>query len=182
VDKPLPDDFDPHRSEQSAYAIDDAGDDEQEDEDGGGKSESTHRWPKRPTGKPAPKRSNSPHENRSMIKALFEFFIPPRNDDPETHRRWRIAVGFAVFVLSCSTLLSYGIFKPLGFQGFASAETVKSIEIELLEQRTFDTRLLHCNASTPESRKFYAGKVQELLSKFRAAGLEYRLPRCEEVR
>lgn len=182
MDKPLPDDFDPHQSEQAAYAIDDDGNDEQQDEDRNGKAKSSYRWPQRPTRKPTPEIPNSPHENRSMMKALLEFFIPPRDDDPETHRRWRIAVGFAVFVLSCSTLLSYGILKPLGFQGFASAETVKSIEIELLEKHIFDTRLLQCNANTPESRKFYAAKVQELLSKFRKAEGQYQLPRCEEVR
>lgn len=182
MDKPLPNDFDPHSSEQAAYQVNDRSDDDQQDEYCGGNTESAHGRPKRPTCKPAPELSSSPHEKRPMIKALFDFFVPPRDEDPETHRRWRIAVGFAVFVLSCSTLLSYGIFKPLGFRGFATAATVKSIEIELLEKHLFDTRLLQCNATTAESRQFYAAKVQELLRKFREAEGQYRLPRCDEVR
>lgn len=117
-----------------------------------------------------------------MLRALFEFFIPPLNQDPEASRRWKIAIGFAVLCLSIATLVSWGIFQPFGNQGFAYASDVRSIKTELLEQRIFEARLLQCNAGTTESRRFYTAKVQELLSKFRDSASYYRLPSCDEVR
>lgn len=155
--------------------------DGEEDEDQQSEQESSNHGPKRPARDGTPEVSKSAHEKSSMLKALFEFFIPPLNQDQETRRRWRIAIGFAVFCLSTATLHSYGIFSPFGHHGFAYASDVKGIKTELLEQRIFDARLLQCNASTTESRRFYTAKVQELLSKFRESGY-YRLPSCEEVR
>lgn len=178
----LPPDYDPRSAEGEAYTSDDEGDDGEQDSNGKGNRKSTEGRPKRPGRDEAHEITDLPHEKSSMLKALFEFFIPPLDDDPEKHRRWRIAIGFAVFVLSVSTLFSYGIFTWLGFQGFARADDMKSIKVELLEERIFGVRLLHCNATTVESRQFYAAKVQELLRKFRETEGQYRLPSCDEVR
>lgn len=180
MDPPLPPDF--SLAEHYGDAAYDQRDEGEDEEDHEGEQKSTNHRPKRPARKPAPKVPKSAHEKSSMLKALFEFFIPPVNDDPESHRRWRIALGFAVFCLSCATLVSYGIFSPFGHQGFAYSTDVKSIKVELLEQRIFDARLRQCSATSQESRQFYAGKVQELLSKFRETEGQYRLPSCEEVR
>lgn len=181
MDKPLPDDFDlaEHYGDDG---LDDQFHDDEENGDGDEQQESTNHRPERPTRKPAPKVPKSAHEKSSMLKALFEFFIPPLNQDPETTRRWKIAIGFAVLCLSIATLVSWGIFQPFGHQGFAYSTDVKSIKVELLEQRIFDARLRQCSATSQESRQFYAAKVQELLSKFRETEGQYRLPSCEEVR
>jgi hypothetical protein len=181
VDPPLPDDFDLAEHYGDA-GLDDPFNDDEEDGDSDEQQEAASHRPKRPTRKPAPELPNSRHETSSMLKALFEFFIPSVNQDPETRRRWRIAMGFAVFCLSCATLVSYGIFSPFGHQGFAYSTDVKSIKVELLEQRIFDARLRQCSATSQESRQFYASKVQELLSKFRETEGQYRLPSCDEVR
>lgn len=180
MDPPLPDDFD--LSKHYGDCCDDSGCDGEDDEDQQSEHESANHRPQRPARNGAPEVAKSAHEKSSMLKAIFEFFIPPRDDDPESHRRWRIALGFAVFCLSCATLVSYGIFSPFGHQGFAYSTDVKSIKVELLEQRIFDARLRQCSASSQESRQFYAAKVQELLSKFRETEGQYRLPSCEEVR
>lgn len=180
MDPPLPDDFD--LAEHYGDCCDDEGCDGEHDENNQRKQKSANHGPKRPARDGTPEVSNSPHGKSSMLRALFEFFIPPLNQDPETARRWKIAIGFAVLCLSIATLISWGIFQPFGHQGFAYAADVRSIKVELLEQRIFDARLLHCNANTAESRKFYASKVQELLNKFRDAEVNYRLPACEEVR
>lgn len=180
MDPPLPDDFD------LAEHYGDAAYDEryggEQDEDQEREQKPANHGPECPACNSTPEVSKSAHGKSSMLKALFEFFIPPLDQDPEARRRWSIAIGFAVFCLSTATLHSYGIFSPFGRQGFAYAADVKSIKIELLEQRIFDARLLHCNANTAESRRFYAAKVQELLSKFRETEGQYRLPACEEVR
>lgn len=181
MDPPLPPDF----SLAEHYGDDGLNDpfhDDEEDGDGDEQQEPASHGPKRPARKPAPKRAQFPHEKSSMLKALFEFFIPPLNQDPETTRRWKIAIGFAVLCLSIATLVSWGIFQPFGHQGFAYSADVKSIKVELLEQRIFDARLRQCSAASQESRQFYAAKVQELLSKFRETEGQYRLPSCEEVR
>lgn len=181
MDKQLPPDFDLSKHYSDA-GLDNPFDDDEEDGYGDKQQEAASHRPKRPARKPAPERANSPHGKSSMLKALFEFFIPSVNQDPETRRRWRIAMGFAVFCLSCATLISYGIFSPFGHQGFAYSTDVKSIKIELLEQRIFDARLRQCSATSQESRQFYAKTVQELLSKFRETEGQYRLPSCDEVR
>lgn len=180
MDPPLPDDFD--LAEHYGDAAYDERYDGEDDEDHECEQKTANHRPERPTRHRTPKDSKFAHEQSSMLKALFEFFIPPVNQDPETRRRWRIAIGFAVFCLSCATLVSYGIFSPFGHQGFAYSTDVKSIKIELLEQRIFDARLRQCSATSVESRQFYAAKVQELLSKFRETEGQYRLPSCEEVR
>jgi hypothetical protein len=180
MDPPLPEDFD--LAEHYGDAAYDERYDGEDDEDGDRKEEPANHGPKRPTRHGAPEVSKSAHEKSSMLKALFDFFIPPISQDPETHRRWRIAIGFAVFCLSFATLVSYGIFAPFGHGGFAHSTDVKSIKVELLEQRIFDARLRQCSASSLESRQFYLAKVQELLSKFRETEGQYRLPSCDEVR
>lgn len=180
MDKPLPPDFD--LAEHYGDAAYDQRYDGEDAEDQESEQESANHGPKCPARKGTPEGSKFAHEKSSMLKALFEFFIPPVNQDLETRRRWRIAIGFAVFCLSCATLVSYGVFSPFGHQGFAHSSDVKSIKIELLEQRIFDARLRQCGAGSQESRQFYAAKVQELLSKFRETEGQYRLPSCEEVR
>jgi hypothetical protein len=180
MDKPLPDDFD--LSEHYGDAAYDQRYDDEDDEDQKGEKKTANYRPKRPACNGTPEVAKSAHEKSSMLKALFEFFIPSLNQNPETKRRWRISIGFAVFCLSTATLHSYGIFSPFGHQGFAYAADVKSIKVELLEQRIFDARLRQCSATSQESRQFYAEKVQELLRKFRETEGQYRLPSCEEVR
>lgn len=183
MDPPLPDDFDPYLAEEKCYSRDDARNTHKKQKDDDCNTKPTEGRPERPGRDEAPEFPELPQDETSMLKALFEFFIPPRNEDPETNRRWKIAIGFAVFVLSFSTLFGYGILQPLGFSGFAYADDVRSIKVELLEQRIFDARLLQCNANTPESRAFYAAKVQELQSKFRQTEGQYPpLPTCAEVR
>lgn len=181
MDKQLPPDFD--LAKHYGDCCDEEGCDGEDDEDHEREQKSSKHRPKRPTRDGTPKRSNPPHGKTSMLRALFEFFIPPLNQDPETARRWKISIGFAVLCLSVATLVAWGIFQPFGHQGFAYASDVKSIKTELLEQRIFDARLLQCNASTTESRRFYTSKVQELLRKFSDESVGYyRLPSCEEVR
>lgn len=181
MDPPLPDDFDlaEHYGDDG---LDDPFQDDEENENGESEQKAACHRPQRPARHGTPEVAKSAHEKSSMLKALFEFFIPPLNQDPETRRRWSIAVGFAVFCLSWTTLFSYGIFSPLGHPGFAYSADVKSIKVELLEQRIFDARLRQCSAASQESRQFYAAKVQELLSKFRETEGQYRLPSCDEVR
>lgn len=180
MDSQLPEDFD--LAEHYGDCCDEHGCDGEDDEDHEREHEPSNHRPKRPARHRTPEVSKFAHGELSMLKALFEFFIPPVNQDPETRRRWCIAIGFAVFCLSCATLVSYGIFSPFGHQGFAYSADVKSIKVELLEQRIFDARLRQCGATSQESRQFYAAKVQELLGRFREIDGQYRLPSCEEVR
>lgn len=180
MDKPLPPDFD--LAEHYGDAAYENGYDGEDDENGEREQKAANHRPQCPACNGTPEVAKFAHEQSSMLKALFEFFIPPVNQDPETRRRWRIAIGFAVFCLSCATLFSYGIFSPFGHPGFAHSADVKSIKVELLEQRIFDARLRQCTATSQESRQFYAAKVQELLSKFRETEGQYRLPSCDEVR
>jgi len=180
MDKPLPDDFD--LSEHYGDASYDERYDDEDDEDQEREQKAANHRPKRPARNGAPEVSKSAHEKSSMLKALFEFFIPSLNQDPETKRRWRISIGFAVFCLSTATLHSYGVFAPFGFQGFANAASVKSVEDYILNKDLFDTRLLQCKALTPESRQFYAKRMQELTNKFlETKGLYPNLPTCAEV-
>ena len=182
MDEPLPEDFDPYKSEEASYESDEGSQNDEEHKYRRRDTKAADGRPKRPVRKPAPELSDFPHEKRSMLKDLLEFLIPPRDDRPENIRRWRISIGLAMVILYGHVLLACGWLQTLGFSGFAYASDVKSIKVELLEQRIFDARLRQCTATSQESRQFYASKVQELLSKFREAEGQYRLPTCDEVR
>lgn len=186
MDPPPPDDFDPYKLDEASYESDEGSQSDEHYKDGCCDTKTSDGGPKRPTRKPAPELPDFPHEKGSMLKDLLEFLIPPRDDRPENIRRWRISIGLAMVILYGHVLLACGWLQSLGFSGFAYASDVKSIKVELLEQRIFDARLRQCTATSQESRQFYASKVQELLSKFREAegrtGGQYRLPTCDEVR
>lgn len=118
-----------------------------------------------------------------MLRQILDALIPPKDDSPENIRRWRISVGIGGAIVYVHIMLACGWFQNLGFSGFAYASDVKSITVELYEQRIFDTLVRQCNTvDNTQAKRFYAEKIQELLRKYReTTGADFRLPNCLEV-
>jgi hypothetical protein len=181
MDKPPPDDLDPALIDEQAYRLNDDSDDDEQYTDQSGNPEPAQDRPQRPRRGRAHKGTQLSHET-SMLKDIFEFLIPPKDDSPENIRRWRIAIGL-ISSISCLHLLSAaGTFEIIGFSGFARASDVVAINAEIQEARIFEARLRQCTASTQESRQFYAKQVQELLGRVNWSKGHYRLPACDEIR
>lgn len=181
MDPPPPDDFDPYSIDEQSDSGDDDGDDCDESRNKDCQSKPAQRWPQRPRRNRAHKVTQFPHET-SMLKDIFEFLIPPKDDSAENIRRWRIAIG-AISAISCLHVLSaMGTFQVFGFSGFARASDVLALNAEIQEARIFESRLRQCTATTQESRQFYAKQVQELLGRVNWSKGQYRLPTCDEIR
>jgi hypothetical protein len=116
-----------------------------------------------------------------MVKLLFEFFIPPAHDSAENIRRWRIAMAIGLTISSAHILWACGFLEFAQLGGFAYASDVRGIRSEILERSIFDARIRQCTATSPESKRFYANQVQELLGRLQLVQPNYRLPSCNEV-
>lgn len=108
----------------------------------------------------------TPHQRRLVLNSL-----------------WRIVVSIHI-ALACGWL------SVTGFPGFAKAtdvETLKKGQIdaasEVVAQNIFDTRVRQCQATSPESRQFYASRLQFLLKRYvDLTQREYsRIPDCGEL-
>lgn len=96
---------------------------------------------------------------------------------------WRIVVSVHI-ALACGWL------SVTGFPGFAKATDVELLKrgqvdaaAEVVAQNIFDTRVRQCQALTPESRQFYAARLQALLTRYvELTQREYsRMPACGEL-
>lgn len=115
---------------------------------------------------------------------ILTFGMPPAHRKAAVNFMWRAAVTIHI-AMACGWLAF------TGFSGFASADEVASVRsaqvsaaVEILETRIFDTYSRQCSAETPEGRRYYAEKVQDLkLKYFRLTARDYpALPDCSVVR
>jgi len=115
--------------------------------------------------------------------SIVSFDITPAQARVVGRVAWRMAIA-AHIAIACGWATSFGI------SGFASASEVdvlrksmSTIASELLDQRILDTRLKQCTATSPEAKRLYTEKMQELLSRYQETmRRDYRLPSCDEVR
>lgn len=115
---------------------------------------------------------------------LLTFGMPPAHRKAAVNFMWRAAVTVHI-AMACGWLAF------TGFAGFASASEVNEVRsaqvsaaVEILETRIFDTYTRQCVSETPEGRRYYAEKVQDLKLKYRQLTQhDYpQLPDCAVVR
>lgn len=194
ADDPLPDDFDPHDSEQAAYQMHDDSDDDQQEKGCGGNAKSTHGRPQRPAGEPAPELTNFPHERTSVYQRLIDFAVsliaPPRNAGAPEMRRHAVALSVAVAMIYGYIAISWGALSSIGISGFAKADDLAALQDESAEVRVtlygIAIRDLYrsCrNAADEQDRLALNGQLQAVKAKYeKAVGVPYLLPACVEGR
>lgn len=115
------------------------------------------------------------------MKALLTALFPP---GVPAVTRWRLAVCTALAFVCIHVVFAHGLL-PYAGSGFAYADDVKSIKVELIGKTTFDTRVLQCKSladPNQSARNFYAQRMRELKQKYReVAGVDFDEPRCEEL-
>jgi hypothetical protein len=134
---------------------------------------------------PSPLHPCTPSRVRHMEEflRLMTFGMPPNQRRIVLNSLWRVFVS-AHIALACGWL------SVTGFPGFAKADDVEKLKrgqvaaaAEVVAQNIFDTRVRQCQASTPESRQFYAARLQNLLTRYvELTAREYsRVPTCGEL-
>lgn len=192
MDKPPPDDFDPT---ELIDDVPDAGDDERDDgdecRDHNRNGNTSKRRPKRPRRNDAPKFPQLPHEN-SMYQRVLEFCLslltPPRNAKPEELRRHAIAISLAVALIYAHIAIACGWASSIGLSGFAHADTVASVQAEVMDVRVTlyavairDLHRSYCNAINYDDSLTLSNQLQEMQVKYqRTVGIPYVLPACPQ--
>lgn len=190
MDPPPPDDFDP---DSLIDDVPDAGDDERDDSDEDGNhnrnGDAAQSRPKRPRRNRANKSTNLTHGD-SMYQRALEFCLslltPPRNAKPEELRRHAIAISLAVALIYAHIAIACGWASSIGLSGFAHADTVKAVQIEVMDVRVTlyavairDLHRSYCNAVNYEDSLTLSNQLQEMQVKYqRAVGIPYVLPAC----
>lgn len=132
-----------------------------------------------------------------MLKDIAKELMPP--DLPVT-TRYRLIVAAVLFLTIVMVLAGYGVFKSLGYSGFAQAADlkervdsvtadvagvkldVKDIKVTLLERAILDARRLQCQSTTDESERFYAGQVAQMHRQYyELTGLLFGIPACKKI-
>lgn len=132
----------------------------------------------------------------SIAQALVKLFIPHDEPDPndtkaiQSHKKamaiWRHWIGWSQLLLWGFFWWAIGMGSALGIDalgmGFARAETVSRIEVQLLSQSILETRIRQCNASSAEGRRYFLTLLQEKLKQYHdLTGQDYPLPSCADL-
>lgn len=122
------------------------------------------------------------------MEALVNFLI---NSFGLTREQQRLIMRTAWFgIVSGHILWVCGLFATFGIPGpFARAaemkqlaEDLRSDRIDRLDHDILNLRIQQCKATTPEAKREYGERLQELESKyFSIVGRSPRVPGCDEV-
>lgn len=132
----------------------------------------------------------------NVLTAFIKLFIVADEPDSKDHQAvrahrkavvaWRQWMGWSQVILWGFFWWSIGMGTVLGMdmlgQGFARAETVNRIEVQLLAESILQDRIRHCNASSEDSRAYFYRVLEEKLQLYeKLTGREYKLPACSDL-
>lgn len=112
------------------------------------------------------------------MKEVFQELLPP---DLPAVARYRLAVFLTLVFLMGSSLIGWRDFARAADVQTLRTE-VKNIQLDLLEQRIYDTQRLWCGTNTAESRRFYRKQIDEMhRTYFAYTGITVNVPTCSEL-
>ncbi len=93
-----------------------------------------------------------------------------------------VATTLSVLMFWVFAAWSIGLVPAFG-AGFASADTVKYIQVSLVEDAIIERRIRYCEAPRGSAVKRFFLKVvnQKVIQYMELTGANYNLPACEEV-
>lgn len=115
------------------------------------------------------------------------------NPTTESMRRWRVLVAILLLGFGLHILWACGLFKPIGIEGFVTAQDLRAItsrldvaanqtqEVQdrLLKKSILDTRILQCNAA---SKRYFTDRLQEQLDEYYTLNKRaFVVPNCAEL-
>lgn len=121
------------------------------------------------------------------MKELLKELAPP---NLPAVARYRLAVFGTLLGLITSAAASWGLFAAFGIPGFAYASDlnnlksdVKSIKMDLLEERIYNAQRLWCGTQTRESKQFYARQISTMHRQYyeQTGGIALQIPTCSEI-
>jgi hypothetical protein len=133
----------------------------------------------------------------STAKAFLKMFISPEEPDAEdvkavtSHRRamvaWRHWVGWSQIGMWLVVGWAFGFGSLLGIQslgsGFARAETVDRIELQLLSDAILQDWIRNCKATSEDGKSYFWKLLSEKRAKYyQLTGQVYELPDCKDLR
>lgn len=119
------------------------------------------------------------------MKDLLKELVPP---ELPVVARYRLAISGAVLGLMISAGAGWGLFATFGIPGFAYASDlnnlksdVRSIKMDLLEERIYNAQRLWCSTETQESKRFYSQQISTMHRQYYAeTGITISIPTCAE--
>jgi len=112
------------------------------------------------------------------MKEVLEELLPP---GLPRIARYRLAVFLVLVFLIISTGYAWQTFARASEVEKLRTE-VRSIQLDLLEQRIYDTQRLWCATNTPESRRFYSKQISEMHRNYYIfTGIQVNVPTCDQL-
>ena len=124
-----------------------------------------------------------------MADALYRVvcgFVPPDEDaDHKTVTWWRFKIFALLIVVALVLAAHMSVSHGLIGAGFASSETVREIQIQLIEDRILESQDRFCSAWSNENvsaQRYSRERRERLRAEYRElTGYEYPTPTCEEL-
>lgn len=116
--------------------------------------------------------------------SFHKLFMPDGDASPKARAVWRQWQGAGMVGIWFFAWWAIGAFGSVPFlgSGFAKAETMNRVQVQLLSEAILQNRIRHCNATTPDSRAYLYNIIQgQLLEYSSLTGKTYPLPRCEDL-
>ena len=116
-----------------------------------------------------------------MVTWLIDNLVLVR--DEKTRPIWYLWAGSSLVCMWLFFWWAIGAWPLEAFgQGFARAEDVQGIKVQLLETDVLRARIAQCEAPTSEVRQFYATRLQRLQREYQALTKnDFPLPTCAEI-
>lgn len=127
-----------------------------------------------------------------MLQRIVDFALamiaPPPTLGPQDMRRYWLTSSIAILILYGFLTIDHGYAARFGPAGFARADTVTAMQMDLLDLRVLayasairDLYRSKCNASDYDDVRMLDGKIQEVQVKYQAlVHVPYLLPACPE--